>query len=306
MTPLLKEVPEAEATGEIKAIYNDIQGTLQVSTVPWLFRVLAAHPKYFAAMWGAIKPIITNQFEGASDDIRTHAVSPAMPSIQGSDHRARLKGSGYSREKIKEIQDQLLVYHFMNAKLLLIATVLKEASSGETARVRSIVVTPTSRGVPPGMPKVRMADPQKATGNVAEIFASVQASLELPQVSDEFHTLAAWPEYLELAWGELRRVIQAPTYERLLQEVRQAANRGRQELRRRVDLAPEDLTALGLNDAEQDEIKGKVDFFYRHSPTTVTAVAFWMLALAGPEVAMLSGEELVRQWALPQSPGKRL
>lgn len=53
---------------------------------------------------------------------------------------------------------------------------------------------------------------------------------------------------------------------------------------------------MGLSHAEQSEIKGKVDFFYRLSPQTVVSVAFWMLALAGPEEAMLSGEELMHKW----------
>src|SRR5689334_18481013 len=77
-TVATSEVPEAEAEGKIKAIYDDIKDTLRVPTVSPVFRVLATEPDYLQLAWSALKPNVqTAFFEARADDLRRMAVDAA-------------------------------------------------------------------------------------------------------------------------------------------------------------------------------------------------------------------------------------
>jgi hypothetical protein len=292
------EITEAEATADVKALYEDIQSTLRVSLVPWPFRVLAANPKYFRAVWDALKPTITKQFELAADAIRSHAASQTLQTLVGRDHRAKLRAAGYGGGRVQQVQEHVLVFHYANPKLLLIVAVLKEVLEGRPVPVKSVVVTPTGRGIPPGMPKVKRID--QPTGKIAEIFSRIEKTFDLPKVSDEFRALAQWPEYLELAWGELQTIVQSDSYARVIEEIKRIAQQKTQEFPRRVDLGREELRAMGFSDTELREIQSLIDTLYRAYPRLVVSVVFLTLALAGPEETMLSGEALLRRWSIPQ------
>jgi len=48
---LVKLIPEEEATGKVKALYEEIKQGLGVDFVPNLYRAMAANPEYLEANW---------------------------------------------------------------------------------------------------------------------------------------------------------------------------------------------------------------------------------------------------------------
>ena len=44
-------IPEEEATGKVKALYEEIKATLGIDFVPNLYRAMAANPQYLEANW---------------------------------------------------------------------------------------------------------------------------------------------------------------------------------------------------------------------------------------------------------------
>lgn len=71
-------VPEEEATGKVRDVYDDIKATLDIDFVPNLYKVMAPNPGYLEANW---------------DKVKAHGVTgQARPPDQG-DHSGRRVGS---------------------------------------------------------------------------------------------------------------------------------------------------------------------------------------------------------------------
>lgn len=55
---LVKPVNEAEATGKVKAIFDDIKATKGIERVPNIWRALASHPEHLEVTWQKLKTIM--------------------------------------------------------------------------------------------------------------------------------------------------------------------------------------------------------------------------------------------------------
>ena len=298
MAELWPEISEEKAREPkgLREVYEDIQATLRLRFVPWPFRVLAVHEKLFPHLWRELAPTITSQLEEASDAVREQAVTHLLEAARGSDHQARLRELGFSEDRIAQVQDQLQVYHYVDPTLLILFVALEEALAGRPVGVRSVVVWPTGRGAPPFMPTPERVEPAEASGEAARIFGEIPQKLGLPTVSDEYRTLARWPEYLPYAWEEITRLFGADPYSAATEAVDQKAVQAVQELRRRMELRPEDLERLGISESERGEVSQKVSAIRRALPGLVVQTAYLVLALGGPEEARLTGDALMRRW----------
>ena len=297
--PEISEEKARESEG-LREAYEDIRATLRLRFVPWPFRVLAVQEKLFSHLWRELTPTITDQLEEAADAVREQAVTHLLEEAEGSDHRARLRDLGFSADRIAQVQDRLQVYHYVDPKLLILFAALEEALAGRPVGVRSVVVWPTGRGAPPFMPIPERVEPTEASGDVARIFSEIRAKLELPTVSDEYRTLARWPEYLPYAWEEIARLLEADPYKTATDAVDRQAVQAMQELRRRMELRPEDLERLGVPESERGELLQKVSAVRQALPGLVVQTAYLVLALGGPEEARLSGDALLRRWISPR------
>ena len=55
---LVKLIDEAEATGKVKAIFDDIKVTKGIERVPNIWRALANHPDHLEVTWQKLKAIM--------------------------------------------------------------------------------------------------------------------------------------------------------------------------------------------------------------------------------------------------------
>ncbi|GEM_PF-3100781 len=291
----------AEEQEKLRLVYRDIAATLRVRFVPWTFRVLAPQEELLGYVWRRLSPAITDQLETAADTLWHHAVNALAEAPHGRDHRAQLLGElGFSREQIPQLLDRLQVYRHVDPKLVVLFTALEQALAGRPGGVQSRVVWPTGRGVPPGMPRPERVNPQEATGAVASLFRTIEERLRLPTVPDEYRTLAHWPEYLKYAWTEIEALMDTDTYRKAVQEVEVRTVEALQQLRRRVEIAPEDLERWGISPDERAFLEERVTAIRRILPELTVQIAYLIAALGGPEEARLASDALLRRWTSPQ------
>ncbi len=55
---LLRPVSEAEATGKVKQVFDDIKATKEIDFVPKLWQALAINPDHLEATWQKLKTVM--------------------------------------------------------------------------------------------------------------------------------------------------------------------------------------------------------------------------------------------------------
>ncbi len=77
-------IEEAEATGKVKEIYEDIRESLGIDFVPNMYKAMAHRPGYLEANWGKIKAVM--QQEGKLDSLTKEIIAVAVSSVMGCDY----------------------------------------------------------------------------------------------------------------------------------------------------------------------------------------------------------------------------
>ena len=77
-------VAETEATGKVKAIYEDIMATHGIDFVPNMYKVMAVKPDYLAANWDRIKAVM--QAPGKLDKLTKEIIAVAVSAVMGCDY----------------------------------------------------------------------------------------------------------------------------------------------------------------------------------------------------------------------------
>ena len=74
---LVKLIPEEEATGKVKALYDEIKADLGTDFVPNLYRAMASNPDYLEANWRKDKAVMrgSRQLDPLTKEIIAVAVS---------------------------------------------------------------------------------------------------------------------------------------------------------------------------------------------------------------------------------------
>lgn len=98
-------MPESEAAGRVKEIFEEIRSTLGLPFVPQLFRALGYRPQQLEAVWAQIKGL----FGGGVLDVRTKGLAAlAVAAAQQSRYFIQvyamvLKRIGVSDEELAEL-----------------------------------------------------------------------------------------------------------------------------------------------------------------------------------------------------------
>jgi hypothetical protein len=76
-------IAETDATGKVKAIYDDIMATHGIDFVPNMYKVMAAKPDYLAANWNRIKAVM--QVPGKYK-LTKEIIAVAVSAVMGCDY----------------------------------------------------------------------------------------------------------------------------------------------------------------------------------------------------------------------------
>ena len=74
-------IPEEEATGKVKEIYEDIKANLGIDFVPNLYKVMASKPGYLEANWNKVKTVMVEP--GKLDRLTKEIIAVAVSAVQG-------------------------------------------------------------------------------------------------------------------------------------------------------------------------------------------------------------------------------
>ncbi len=122
------QVDHPDASGELKAIYDDIQATLRAPWVAFACRVLATFPAFLPLAWRTARSHFTARHaERAADAIRARAV---LPGARPPGPRAKLERLGWDQQKVGELLQAMDAYNYGNPKYLLLITAWAEAIQG--------------------------------------------------------------------------------------------------------------------------------------------------------------------------------
>ena len=80
----IRLVPEEEATGTVKELYDEIKAELGIDFVPNLYRAMAANPSYLEANWRRVKAIMSTP--GKLDPLTKEIVAVAVSAVNACDY----------------------------------------------------------------------------------------------------------------------------------------------------------------------------------------------------------------------------
>ena len=77
-------IPEEEATGKVKDIYEEIKSQLGIDFVPNLYKVMASKTGYLEANWNKIKTVMKGP--GKLDSLTKEIIAVAVSAVMGCEY----------------------------------------------------------------------------------------------------------------------------------------------------------------------------------------------------------------------------
>jgi len=207
--PKFPQIEVADARGDLRHSYEDMQAVLRVPWVMFAARSLAVFGQFVPAAWQVSRrPFGTQYLEQCAQELRQLAVLP------GDDPVIR---AGFDDPDLDGIRAALRALNYGNAKYLLLITAWCEAiqgrpcgGTGPTSDLEKTLPT----GPPPGMPELHLVDPRTAPPRVGELLHRVTDMHLHHGPSSDFRVLANWPSFLEVALDDvLTPVVRTAPYE---------------------------------------------------------------------------------------------
>lgn len=81
---VVRMVPEDEAKGRVREIYEEIMGSLGIDFVPNMFKVMAVKPEFLEASWNKINTVMNTP--GKLDKLTREIIAVAVSAVMGCKH----------------------------------------------------------------------------------------------------------------------------------------------------------------------------------------------------------------------------
>lgn len=241
----MREVSEADASGEAARLYEQIRAALGSPNVNLIYRLLASYPTYLSAAWRQIGPNVASRYlERDAERLRAMAacdVGGAAGSL------ARVSTSlGVSDRELVQIRGVVDLFNYANPKNLIAITALLMALDG-----RAIAGTRDAEdGRPvPSRPlpdvEVRMLDPEAASPEVRALLAEiVEAHGTDGVVPSVYRALATWPSFLRATWQAVGPCVRGTEFDHRVRLLATEAERSALGLPHPVDLSENEAERL--------------------------------------------------------------
>lgn len=116
-------VAEADATGKVAAIYDDIKWTKNLAFVPNIWRVLATNPDHLELVWTRLKALMHPEATGRTprlDPTMREVIALAVSATNGcaycvNSHTAALRKLGMDVEALGEVLAIVGLFNSTNA-----------------------------------------------------------------------------------------------------------------------------------------------------------------------------------------------
>ncbi len=81
----IKMIPEEEATGKVKKIYEEIMETLGIEFVPNMYKIMAHKSDYLETTWNKTKAIMHDK-KGKLDNLTKEIIAVAVSATMGCEY----------------------------------------------------------------------------------------------------------------------------------------------------------------------------------------------------------------------------
>jgi hypothetical protein len=185
-------------------LFHEIKQTLRVTGV---------HPAlrdwpFLSELWEAVRPNAeTRAFEEAAARIRSEAVTAA----DQMGRVASLSRAQLGESQAFQVEASLLMYHYLDAKLLLLASAAAAGCKGEPQAARAQLI---ERGAPGRMTILEVEDGRPADEDLRRVYREARKVLGVSEVPVELRTLALWPKYLISSWDRLKPMAKSGAFAR--------------------------------------------------------------------------------------------
>ena len=204
----LREVAEAEATGDVALVYEEIRRTYAVPYVSSLFRHLAAYPGLLPWAWGILRPALVS---GAVQHLAWRRVDvselPPLPRLS----RDALAGLGVDAASLPAIRTVCESFTRVSPINLVVAACLARLlEGGPTGESSGITLKPADLPAPlpamPGMvPAATMTPERRAV--LATFETELAGEVFVPGL---WRILAHWPDFLGSLSASLAPLLRDP------------------------------------------------------------------------------------------------
>ena len=80
----IKMIPEEEAMGKVKEIYEEIKSQFGIDFVPNLYKVMASKPGYLEANWNKVKTVMIEP--GKLDRLTREIIAVAVSAVNSCEY----------------------------------------------------------------------------------------------------------------------------------------------------------------------------------------------------------------------------
>jgi hypothetical protein len=254
----IPEIYEGEARGRLRKLYHQIEATLHVPFVNYLFRTLAYYPSFLQYALEVSRPnLLSLSFERAADDLRKNALpeqlSLSLPSF-------------VTRRDLRGATTILPVFHYDNAKLLLLTTAWIEALSERPVALHSKEDTYVPPGISPHFPRhIPMIRLERAPQPVKQLIKSIVDTHSAFGPASDYRSFACYPTFLAGAWQQIHPLVRTPLYQERKHRLLAHAQSLVHTLPYPLPLSPERLRHI-LSDREVTSCHGILNMFQQMLP----------------------------------------
>ena len=191
------EIPESEATGTVRELYDDMKATMNIGMINLIYRRMATADGLLEWVWDAVRPVLASgDVERAALLLESGLDWPSMPEIPAPALPLLGLGSPEIDTLIRVLDD----YNRGNSLNLFLLTAFAERlkSGGSWEEVPDATVDVPSAKPQDLPPIVAMSDMSKETASLVRVLSAPIALDNKPMIPSLFRHLARWPGYLAL------------------------------------------------------------------------------------------------------------
>lgn len=246
----------------VAATFADVREHLGIPWTPHLLRALAAHPAYLELIWPQLSPNVEQ---------RGFAMSAAFIADRALDFIRDIYEPTYSPAEAlaavgdgeRDLRQTLAALRYGLPQVMLLGGALLEALKFEKAGGKG---RPGDRERTDDELAIRdypvhlVAD-DEAPSAPASVYAEIREATGLPFVPCELQAVARWPDYLRLAWNDLRYLLPHPWYRRRRRSLSYYAAGGTHYLAIPVYIGRDSVERAGLGPADIEDLKSLLQLF---------------------------------------------
>jgi hypothetical protein len=201
----MPEIFPQETKGPLKSLFNDIQFTLKVPVVNFIFRTLAHYEKFLFIGWQQVRPnMLTVNMEEEASKLRRPELS-----FEAEKYNWEL---WYSRDTIAKIRQIIFTFQYVNPKLLLIATAWEESLGYRSINGGKQIEGFIRPGIISGLSDIKLINIPKAPPRTKELLFDITRTHHAYDAASDYRALAFYPIFLEKAWKGTKEFVGTDEY----------------------------------------------------------------------------------------------